>query len=44
MPCELRYPQVALVAGGTILLSFLITIYPSLKGAHMRPAQSLRYE
>lgn len=44
MPCELRVMQVLFIAVATVLLSFLITIYPSFKAAHMRPADSLRYE
>ncbi|MDY5779560.1 MAG: lipoprotein-releasing ABC transporter permease subunit [Succinivibrionaceae bacterium] len=44
MPVIIDYSQIALIVLGTMILSFIITIYPSLRGAYLSPATSLRYE
>jgi lipoprotein-releasing system permease protein len=44
LPYQIEYPQIFLIVLGTIILSFMITIYPSLRAARMNPAASLRYE
>lgn len=44
VPYVIEYPQILIIVVCTIILSFLITIYPSLRAARMNPAASLRYE
>ncbi len=43
-PCELRMYQVFLITSITILMSFLVTLFPAWRASLTRPAQSLRYE
>jgi lipoprotein-releasing system permease protein len=44
VPSEVRWPQVAWIAGIALLLTVLSTIYPSRQGAKTEPAEALRYE
>ena len=44
VPMKLTFINVAGVAIGALLLSFLTTLYPSWQAARMKPAESLRYE
>ena len=44
VPSDLQWSDVALIAGVSVLLSFLATLYPSLSASRVNPAQSLRYE
>ncbi len=44
VPMKLTWLNVAGVAVGAILLSFLTTLYPSWQAARSKPAESLRYE
>ena len=36
--------DIILIAGSTLLLSLLATLYPSWKASKVQPAESLRYE
>jgi lipoprotein-releasing system permease protein len=44
IPSELHARDVLLIAFAALLLTFLATIYPSLRAAHTAPAEALRYE
>ena len=44
LPVSLRWQEVAIIAGCALVISFLATIYPSLKAARLNPVEALRYE
>ncbi len=44
LPVEMQIPQVLLIAVGALLMSFMATLYPAYRAAHIRPAETLRYE
>ena len=44
LPVELQISQVLLIACGALLMSFMATLYPAWRAAHIRPAEALRYE
>jgi lipoprotein-releasing system permease protein len=44
IPSETHARDVVLIALAALLLTFLATIYPSLRAAHTAPAEALRYE
>jgi len=44
LPAELKWSEVAQVAGISLLISLLATIYPSWRAAKLDPAEALRYE
>ncbi|AXI01865.1 lipoprotein-releasing ABC transporter permease subunit [Aquirhabdus parva] len=44
LPSELRWTNVALIVGISLVLSFIATIYPALRAARIQPAEALRYE
>jgi lipoprotein-releasing system permease protein len=44
LPVELQISQVLLIAFGALLMSFMATLYPAYRAAHIRPAEALRYE
>ena len=44
LPSDLRYPEVALIAAMSFLISLLATLYPSWRAAQTNPAEALRYE
>ncbi len=44
LPSRVNYADVMLIATGTMLISFLSTIYPSWRASKLDPAESLRYE
>jgi lipoprotein-releasing system permease protein len=44
LPVQIRAEEILLVAGITMVICFLATIYPSVKAASMRPVDGLRYE
>lgn len=44
LPSYVKVADVALIAGASFLLSFLMTIYPARRAAKIAPADTLRYE
>lgn len=44
LPSRVNYGDVALIALGTLLISFLSTVYPSWRASKLDPAETLRYE
>ncbi len=44
LPSDLRYPEVAVVASMSFLISLLATLYPSYRASKTQPAEALRYE
>ena len=44
LPSDLQWPDVALVGGGAMLWSLLMTLYPARRAFKTRPAEALRYE
>ncbi len=44
IPSQLRLEDVIIVSASALLLSFLATIYPSIRAARVQPAEALRYE
>ena len=44
LPSQVNYGDVAAIILGTLLISFLATIYPSWRASRLDPAEALRYE
>jgi lipoprotein-releasing system permease protein len=44
LPSELRFEQIAWIAGIAMLITLLATIYPALRASRVPPADALRYE
>jgi lipoprotein-releasing system permease protein len=44
LPSDLQWRDVGTIAGVSLVLSLLATIYPSLRAAGINPAEALRYE
>lgn len=44
LPSDLRWTDVLVIGGSSIVLSFLATLYPSWNAAKVNPAEALRYE
>lgn len=44
LPSDLRYAEVATVAGLSFVISLLATLYPSWRASKTQPAEALRYE
>jgi len=44
LPSDLQWRDVIYIAGVSLVLSLLATIYPSLRGSRVNPAEALRYE
>ncbi len=44
LPSQLRWQDVCLVVGVSLVLSFLATIYPAYRASKVQPAEALRYE
>jgi lipoprotein-releasing system permease protein len=44
LPSYLRWQDVVVIVGLSLILSFLATIYPALRAAKIQPAEALRYE
>ncbi|RLV59709.1 lipoprotein-releasing ABC transporter permease subunit [Parashewanella curva] len=44
LPVDLEWQRVITIAVGTLILSFVATIYPALQASKIEPANALRYE
>ena len=44
LPVELTAPDLALILGASVLISFLATLYPSKQAAELAPVQAIRHE
>ena len=44
LPSKLNWPDVWVIGGVALVLSFLATLYPSWRAARIQPAEALRYE
>jgi len=44
IPAKMQMGEVALIAGFTLVMSFLTTIYPARRAAALDPVEALRYE
>lgn len=44
LPSDLQWPDVGLIATGSLLLSLLMTLYPAWRAYRTDPAEALRYE
>jgi len=44
LPSQVNFGDVGIIIVGTMLISFLSTIYPSWRASRLDPAESLRYE
>lgn len=44
LPAEVRWSDVSQITGVSLLMSFLMTLYPSYSAARVLPAEALRYE
>ena len=44
IPSQLLLTDVFVVCASSLLLSFLATLYPSMRAAKIQPAEALRYE
>jgi lipoprotein-releasing system permease protein len=44
LPSDLRWPDVLGIAGVSVGLAFLATLYPSFAASRVKPAEALRYE
>lgn len=44
LPSDVQWPDVATIAGISLLLALLATLYPSWRAARVNPVEALRYE
>ena len=44
IPAEMQAGEVALVAGWSLFMSFVATLYPSWRASRLDPVEALRYE
>ena len=44
LPAKINWEEVGIVAGVSLLLSFLATLYPAYRAAKFDPVEALRYE
>ncbi|MDO8705692.1 MAG: lipoprotein-releasing ABC transporter permease subunit [Sulfuricaulis sp.] len=44
LPSDLRWTDVMLVSGSSLILSLLSTVYPAWRASKVQPAEALRYE
>ncbi len=44
LPAKINYFDMAIIAGASILISFLATLYPAWRASKLNPVEALRYE
>lgn len=44
LPVQLAWSQLSVIVIGTLVVTFLATVYPALRAANVQPASALRYE
>ncbi len=44
LPAKINYLDTAMIAGASILISFLATLYPAWRASKLDPVEALRYE
>ena len=44
LPAKIDWREVATIAGFSVLVSFLVTLYPSWRASRLDPVEALRYE
>ncbi len=44
LPVQLELSQLSIIVIGTLVITFLATVYPALRAANVQPATALRYE
>ena len=44
LPSDLRWDDVAMVSGASLILGLLSTLYPAWRASQVQPAEALRYE
>lgn len=44
LPVQLEFTQLSAIVIGTLVITFLATVYPALRAANVQPASALRYE
>lgn len=44
LPSDMRWPDVMVITGASLLMGFLATLYPAHRAAQTQPAEALRYE
>ena len=44
LPVSLQWPDVLMIVGGSVAVSFLATIYPALQASRLEPVDAIRYD
>jgi lipoprotein-releasing system permease protein len=44
LPVSIHPTEVAIIVGGSLIISFLATIYPALKASQLQPVRAIRHE
>jgi len=44
LPSEIRWDDVLLITGASLVMGLLATIYPAWRASRVQPAEALRYE
>jgi lipoprotein-releasing system permease protein len=44
LPVSIHPSEVAIIVGGSLIISFLATIYPALKASQLQPVRAIRHE
>lgn len=44
LPSDMRWPDVMVITGASLLMGFLATLYPAHRASQTQPAEALRYE